>query len=575
MNNQALFNDIRNKVDIVDVISSYIPLVQKGKNYVGVCPFHNDNHPSMSVSRDKQIYKCFSCGAGGNVFQFLMNYEHVDFYEALKILSDKTGVSIDGVNIKKKSTKYDKIYEIYDLANKFYQNNINTKEGKRAKEYLLDRGLSDEVIKAFEIGLSTNNDDDLYKLLTSKGYDSLTLERFGLTSGRGDIYRKRVMFPLYDINGRCVAFSGRIYFESHKNKYMNTKETPIFIKGNCLYNYHKAKDEARNKGSVIIMEGFMDVIRAYTIGYKNVVALMGTALTNEQANLIKKLSWNVYLCLDGDEAGRNANIKNGEILEKFGINTKVIPLSNGDDPDTYILNNGKDSFDRLFSSAMTFTDYKIQVLKLGVNFESDIELSNYVNKVLNEISKLSDDIRVEILLKKLAKETNIGYNTLEKRMVEIKKEQNKHAKDEIVFKKEKKSYTKIEKATYGLIYSMIIDNKNINKYEDNNIVLIDDTSRYLASEIAYYYKKYGCISVADFYTYLEDKRDLLDLYNKIINYDDINLIDGNVVNDYILVIKAYNKSQEIKRLEKLIKETLDDIEKSKIAEQIRLLKLKE
>ena len=160
-------------------------------------------------------------------------------------------------------------------------------------------------------------------------------------------------------------------------------------------------------------------------------------------------------------------------------------------------------------------------------------------------------------------------------MIEIKKEQNKHAKDEIVFKKEKKSYTKIEKATYGLIYSMIIDNKNINKYEDSNIVLIDDTSRYLASEIAYYYKKYGCISVADFYTYLEDKRDLLDLYNKIINYDDINLIDDNVVNDYILVIKAYNKSQEIKRLEKLIKETLDDIEKSKIAEQIRLLKLKE
>ena len=166
MNNQALINEIRSKVDIVDIISSYVPLVQKGKNYFGICPFHNDNHPSMSVSRDKQIYKCFSCGASGNVFTFLMNYEHIEFPEALKILSDKTGVSLGNLNIKKHTNKYEKLYEIYDLANKFYQNNINTSEGKAAKEYLQERSINDEVIKTFEIGLSTRNDDDLYKLLT-------------------------------------------------------------------------------------------------------------------------------------------------------------------------------------------------------------------------------------------------------------------------------------------------------------------------------------------------------------------------------------------------------------------------
>ena len=301
---------------------------------------------------------------------------------------------------------------------------------------------------------------------------------------------------------------------------------------------------------------------------------MGTALTTEQANLIKKLSWNVYLCLDGDDAGKHANIKNGEILEKFGVNVKVIPLSNDDDPDTYILKNGKKAFDDLYSSAVSFTDYKLHTLKSGVNFDSDIELTNYINNVIKEVSKLNDEVRSEIILKKLAKETNLGYNTLEKRLEEYKLEQNKN-QEVIVKPKIVKRNTKIEKATYGFIYAMLTSNKAINKYEENNLILMDDISRYLASEIAYYYNKFGSIALADFYTYLQDKTELLELYNKIIMIEDINLIDDKVVDDYILVIKDYSKSQEIKRLEKLMKETLDDIEKSKIFEQIRLLKLKE
>ena len=362
MNNQSVINEIRNKVDIVDIISSYLPLEQKGRNFFGICPFHNDNHPSMSVSREKQIYKCFSCGASGNVFNFLMDYEHIDFKEALKILSDKTGISIGNVHIKKTTSKYDKLYEIYDLSNKFYQNNLNTNLGKEARDYLKMRKIDDEAIKTFDIGLSTNNDSDLFKLLTGKGYDALTLEKIGLTSTSGDIYRKRIMFPLCDISGKTVGFSGRIYTNSVQSKYINTKETPIFKKGQCLYNYHRAKEFARLSGSVIIMEGFMDVIRAYTIGYKNVIALMGTSMTNEQANLITKLSRNIYICLDGDNPGKKATINVGEQLEKLGINPKVIPLSSDDDPDTYILKNGKEAFDRIFKSAMSFTDYKLEFL---------------------------------------------------------------------------------------------------------------------------------------------------------------------------------------------------------------------
>ena len=574
MNTQELINEIRSKVDIVDFISSYIPLIQKGKNYFGVCPFHNDNNPSMSVSREKQIYKCFSCGASGNVFNFLMDYEHIEFKEALKILADKTGVSLGNIHIKKTTTSFDKLYEVYDLANKFYQNNINTQIGKDAKEYLKNRALDDEVIKTFGIGLSTRGNDDLFKLLKNKGYDPLTLEKLGLTSNNEDLYRKRIMFPLHDVSGKVVAFSGRIYTNSSQNKYINTKETAIFKKGQCLYNYYKAKDVCRKKGYVIIMEGFMDVIRAYTIGYTNVIALMGTSLTNEQANLIKKLSWNVLLCLDGDLPGKKATLSVGEHLEKIGLTPKVIPLSNDDDPDTYILKNGKESFDRLVDSAMNFTDYKLEMLKLGVNFQSDLELANYIDKVLKELSTISDDIRREIILKKLAFETNISYNTLEKRLSEYTS--NKEEKQEqIIENKKEEKKSKIQKATTALIYAMMINKKAIIRYNQENIFLYDQTFRYLASEISYYYEKYKDISIADFYTYLQDKKELLELYNKIISSETLDVIDDKAIDDYILVIKQYNKRQEIKRLEKMIKETFDDIEKSKIAEKIRLLKLEE
>ena len=210
MNNQNIFNEIREKIDIVDLIGEYVPLVQKGRNYFGVCPFHNDTNPSMSVSREKQIYKCFSCGASGNIFTFVKDYEHVDMRDALEILANKAGVTLRNNNIARKTTKFDKFYEIYDLANKFYQNNINTKEGINAKEYLKNRNINEDIIKEFEIGLSLDSMDSLTKLLTKKGYDDLTLDRIGLSSNNHDLFINRIMVPIQDMNGRVVAFSGRV-----------------------------------------------------------------------------------------------------------------------------------------------------------------------------------------------------------------------------------------------------------------------------------------------------------------------------------------------------------------------------
>ena len=390
--NNDIANTIRSKVDIVDIIGERIPLVAKGKNFFGVCPFHDDTNPSMSVSREKQIYTCFSCHATGNVFTFLMNYEHMDFKEVLKYLGDRVGINTGNIKITNKTNKYTKLYEAYNLSVKYFQNNLNSSYGTKAKEYLIDRKIDENAIKEFEIGLSLDTKDDLTRLLQKKDYDLVTLNRIGLSSDNHDIYNDRIMFPLYDINGRCVAFSGRIYKNVDQNKYLNTKETEIFKKGELLYHYHIAKEECRIKKSVIIMEGFMDVIRASTVGVKNTVALMGTALTKEQINLIKRLSNNIILCLDGDDPGQHATLSIGEALLENIIEAKVIVLPNPEDPDSYILNNGKDSFISLIENAVNFTDYKLRRLKDNVNFTSTEETSKYINSVIEETSKINDEI---------------------------------------------------------------------------------------------------------------------------------------------------------------------------------------
>ena len=237
-----IIKEIRNNLDIVDVISTYVQLTPKGKNYFGVCPFHDDHSPSMSVSRERQIYTCWSCGATGNVFKFIQDFENISFPEALKKCADMAGISIQ-IGQPRKINKNQDLYDIYSLSQKFYQNNINTEKGKKAKEYLHNRNLDDSTIKEFGIGLSLNEKDMLTKLLKSKNYDDKTLIRSGLVNENdyvlNDVYRNRIMFPLYDLNGKVIGYNGRVYNGEKENKYVNSKETDIFKKRELLYNYQQ------------------------------------------------------------------------------------------------------------------------------------------------------------------------------------------------------------------------------------------------------------------------------------------------------------------------------------------------
>ena len=564
---------IRENTDIVEYIGKYIPLTKRGKNYFGLCPFHNDNNPSLSVSREKQIYKCFVCGEAGNIFNFVMNFDNISFPEAVKKIGSEIGIH-DFPNMKVHEDKNKKLYEIYDITNKFYQNNLLSKEGLKAREYLKERKIDMEIIKEFQIGLALNERDTLTKMLVKKGYDINTLNNLGLTSGDYDTYIKRIIFPLSNQNGIVNGFSGRIYNGEKINKYLNTKETPIFKKGENIFNYHRAKEEVRRDKFVIIMEGFMAVIRAYTIGVKNCIALMGTSLTDDQVKLIKKLTNNVYLCLDGDNAGVNATVNNGKILENNGFDVKVIPLSDNLDPDDFILKYGSEKFYSLISSAISYNDYKLKILKRGVDFNSSDDLSNYINLVLKEISLERDEIKREIVLKNLAKETNVWYNTLEKKLNELlSNQENVSEKKILVLKKDNKKKDKYEKTMQTIIYYMLNSKEVINVVINSHTYFPVESYRILVREISYFYEKFGYINLADFASYIEENKELKQVFQEIINLDLDNDVENCVILDYLMVIKNYNIALEIKRLENLIMNEVDPIEQAKISNQIMKLKI--
>ena len=579
MNNQDIINEVRRRNDIVDVIGEKIPLEKRGKNYFGVCPFHDDTNPSMSVSREKQIYTCFSCHATGNVFTFLMNYEHKEFNQVLSELANRVGITVSSIKVKKTSNKYDEWYKIYDLANKYYQNNLLSKEGVNARDYLKNRSIDDDTIKEFEIGYSLKERDDLTKLLTVKGYNLDLLNKIGLSNEDHDIYNSRLMFPLHDLNGKVIGFSGRIINNSKQNKYLNTKETELFKKGKLLYHYHIAKEESRIKKSVIIMEGFMDIIRASTVDIKNTVATMGTALTRDHIKEIRRLSNNIILCFDGDEAGVKATIASGELFKASGVEVKVISLPGEDDPDTYILKNGRDAFLGLIDNAIYYSDFKIKNLSRNRNFSSSEEKANYIHEVLEEASLIDDKIRVEIILKDLAKKFEIGYNTLEKSFQELVS--TKDIKKQVVISSEtikkapKVKKDKYQKACYNIIYYMLNKQEIIDIVESEHLVFPTEALRALESEIVYFYHKYGFINEADFYTYLAPKVELVNLLNEILMMDLPLTVTKDELNDYFKVIREYNYKMIINKLEEKIKNETDPVMQIKYAEEIRKLRIGE
>ncbi len=570
---------IQRKVNIVDIVSDYVKLTQKGRNYFGVCPFHDDHNPSMSVSTDKQMFKCFVCGVSGNVFNFVMNYhndvlgEDINYYEAVKKVADKIGVSIDIASKKDVKIK-SPLYDIYELSVMFYQNYLNTGSGKIAKKYLNERKIDEDVIKTFQIGLSTNN-NELSKLLKEKNYSENDIISSGISISKNneliDIYHNRIMFPLYDLNGSPVGFSGRIYDGSSDSKYVNTKETDIFKKGNLLYNYHNANVYARKQKEIIVVEGFMDVIRLYTIGVKNVIATMGTAVTKTQASLMKRLSYNIILMFDGDEAGSKATMSAIEELKDMDVNIKIVRLEDNLDPDEYILTKGKDKMLYHLSHPTSLLSYKMEKYKEGLDFNESEDISKYINLIKSELEKIDDDIVRDLEIKKVSKFTGVSEEIINSKL-DIK---NKDVKIVKSLKEDKTKLDKYQKASKYILFYMIRHNNLIDYYYNNLSFLPNTVDRALANEIVLFYKKYNSFNFNDFIVYLKDKKELIKraVYINDLNYKDEYLMED--IDSYFKVIKEFLNELKINKLKNELKNEKNEIIRKEIARKIVSIKMKE
>lgn len=571
-----VINEIRNSVDIVDIISNYLPLTARGKNYFGVCPFHDDHSPSMSVSKEKQIYTCFSCGATGNVIKFIQDYDNISFVEAVKKCADIAGIPL---NIDaKRETKYDKfseLYDIYDISYKFYQNNMNSSIAKEAKSYLLGRQITDKEIKQFGIGLSLNDSFLLTKLLKSKNIDDKLLLQSGLVgeSENGmdlyDLYRNRIMFPIHDANGRLVGYNGRAYHGESTNKYVNTKETAIFKKRDILYNYHRAKDAARQKKEIIVMEGPMDVIRAYTIGVENVVASLGTAFGSSQAMLIRKLSNNVILCFDGDAAGLKATKAAIEELIKIGIEPKIVRLGDNQDPDEYIKKHGKEAFERALNSAMNIMEFKEYVLKNEIDISSAEGLANYTNAMINEIKSIRDEVLREISIVKLSEDTKLSIDFIRDK-IGVAEEQFEIPEQP----KDNRKISKYEKSERNLVYYMLKYPNVIKTYDKKITYMPTDKYRHLAFQINSFYKKYGYISTADILTELRDDEESVKTIGELESLNLREEYDALEIDDYLENIRLYNEQQQISKYKKELSKEADLKKKIELANKVIANKLR-
>ena len=544
--------EIRKKADIVEVIGSYINLAPQGKNYFGICPFHNDHSPSLSVSREKQIYKCFTCLASGNVFTFVQNYENISFIEAVKKVADKINYKLDIKDkIVNKNSNY---YELMDLSNKIFVNNLNSNLGLKAKEYLInERHLSEEAIKEFNIGLALN-DNNLNKLLSSKGYSDKDIIEMSLANktdnGLLDMFRNRITFPICNHEGKIIAYSARIYQNEDTSKYINSKESVIFKKGYTFYNYDKCRLEALKIKSVILVEGQMDAIRVYTSGFKNVIASMGTAITSNHISLLKKLNAKVILMMDNDNAGEKSTILNGEELIKNNIEVSVVRLTGEKDPDSFILKNGADAFRDALKGEISFFDFKLRYLKKDKNLNKADELAEYINKIIDELNKSDDDILKSVTINKIAEDYNIDKRILEGKLVKITPRI-----DSVVVKRKRPKLNQYHQAAEAILYLMMNDPKFIRKYKIELNYFPEEKYKLIANDILAYKEINGEFDIADFMTYINDLEYKEDIYRILNDYQDKILPEE--FDNFVAIINKWIRESKIDKLKEQLKNETD------------------
>ena len=442
-----IIDDVRQSNDIVDVISQYVRLKRSGRNYFGLCPFHNEKSPSFSVSPEKQIFHCFGCGVGGNVFTFLTKIEGINFVEAVQLLAERANIQLptleNNLDSAKEALKA-KVYKVNEFTAQYYHKNLYKPESKMAQEYIKKRRLSNETLKSFQIGFS-GKFDELYKELKKQGFEDREILESGLVNKneRGqyiDRYRNRLMFPICDARGRVIAFGGRVLDDS-KPKYINSPENIVYSKGRHLFGLNVAKKYDIKK-RLLIVEGYMDVISLHQRDIHNVVASLGTALTQQQGYLLRNNTEQIILSYDSDDAGQTAKVRAMEILQNMGCDIRVLQMEGAKDPDEYVIKYGNARFQNLVDKAISVIEFKVKILRQSLNLESTNDKIKFLNEIAKLIAKIDNNMEREVYIEKIAKEYDVSKEAI---YAEVNKLTYKESKDDKILSRPKPAIRHIEK----------------------------------------------------------------------------------------------------------------------------------
>ena len=483
-----IIDEIRNSNNIVDVVSQYVVLKRSGRNYFGRCPFHNEKSPSFSVSPDRQIFHCFGCGVGGDAIGFISKIEGIGYREAIEVLADRANIKLPTLGYNqdmKKEYLKSQIYKVNEHAAEFYHQNLYLPIAKPAQEYVKKRKLNNATLKAFKIGYS-GNFNELYKFLTQKGFKEEEILASGLVNKNEngtfiDRYRKRLMFPIYDVRGRTIGFGGRVLDDS-KPKYINSPENLVYSKARNLFGLNVAKKGDIKK--ILVVEGYMDCVSLHQRGITNVVASLGTALTQEQGRLLRKSSEQVILGYDADGAGQAAIIRGMEILQSLGCDVRILQLSGAKDPDEYVVKYGSANFLKVLNNAISLVEFKIKVLSNNIKIESTSDKIKFLNEIAKILSKVNSDIEKEVYVDKISKEYKISKEAIyaeinklaytPKEKVKKILENNVPVVDKETNKVSKQITEEVKRREETIIYLLLNDEKNIayNKFKEK--IKIDD-----------------------------------------------------------------------------------------------------
>ncbi len=551
---ESKIEEIRNSVSIVDVISEYVQLRKRGKNFIGLCPFHSEKTPSFTVTEEKQIFHCFGCHAGGNVYKFLMDYKKISFIEAVQEIAQQQGIEIsyDDEGSNEKQSEQEVLYDINTEAARYFSNNLlNDAEGEFARSYFQKRNLKVQTMRAFGLGYAHNGWENLVNFLKEKNIDLEKALQLGLIGRNNDgrVYDKlagRIIFPIFSPNGRVVAFAGRKLREDDSGgKYINSPESLVYVKGRILYGLSHAKDDIRKLDKAIIVEGYMDLISLYQAGVKNVVAVSGTALTDDQAQLLSRYTKNVVLLFDADAAGIKASMRSIEILLKRDFDVKISTLPKGEDPDSYVTKFGKDAFDEIIKRAENFLEYQTAYYETEGMFDDPTKMAEAIRELVKPIALVDDELKRNILMRTIARKFNLREKLLEAELdkaLDFQKKQNR-IQAQRIFKKEEaqqESLIPSEKKTIPphfyntereLIRLLFENNEEIiglityNIHEEDILV---DIHRKIFEKVYFEYENRGSLNPAELISLCDEDaqsylRELtIEKYSLSNNWEDLN-----------------------------------------------------